>query len=67
MKTSVILNGHGYKEKKKMRRINRQADVQTQIARKAYRKTDRQTDKQADSQTQIAKKGYRKTDRQTGR
>lgn len=46
MKTSVILNGHGYKEKKKMRRINRQADGQTQIARKAYRKTDRQTGRQ---------------------
>lgn len=31
---------------KKMRRINRQADGQTKIARKAYRKTDRQTGRQ---------------------
>ena len=33
-------------KRKKMRRINRQADGKTQIARKAYRKTDRQTGRQ---------------------
>ena len=47
MKTSVILNGHGYKEKNKMRLINRQADGQTEIARRTGRHIERQTDKQA--------------------